>query len=312
MSQLKFLRAPFVSLQDAGRKGYFRYGIPPAGPMDWARHAMVNSMLNKPLSSAAIEIGPAGMSLSLDVGTLQVSFAGLKFKFLIDGERLPVPSRALLKAGQTLEVIPLKGAMWSYLGLQAEIDIPEILGSQSENSASGMRPVEITENTILPLKMKAPIKPYFQAVIDPYITQQSQSIRILPSTQYEDFSAKTQQSLVQVPWSIEPQFNRMAYRLNGTEIVCEQGHDILSDGITMGAIQVPGDGKPIILMADHQTTGGYPKIACISKLDLPRLTQIAPKQFFMFQWQTVEQARIEYMSMLKQIQNLTALSVNLS
>ena len=100
----------------------------------------------------------------------------------------------------------------------------------------------------------------------------------------------------------------MAYRLQGVNIVCDKGHDILSDGVTMGAIQVPGDGKPFILMADHQSTGGYPKIGCVCKADLPRLAQMAPGRNFKLAWQTVDQALQEWFVINQQISAMTALS----
>jgi len=106
---------------------------------------------------------------------------------------------------------------------------------------------------------------------------------------------------------IASRFDRMAYQLRGVRLTCEQGHDILSDGVTMGAIQVPGDGRPFVLMADHQPTGGYPKIACICKADLPRLAQMAPGRHFSLHWTTPELAVQRWAAINQQLDTLTAL-----
>jgi len=308
MTYLHIHRAPIgVSIQDEGRKGYLRYGVSEAGPMDWARHSMVNRMLDNPAGAAALEVGPAGVGLSLDVGELQLSFAGSRFTLNIDERKLTGPVRFVLKAGQKLELIPRSGAMWGYLGLQGGFELPTLLGSYAENSVSGLAACKVSTGSRLPVSVKPIKSPGMQAYVDPYIALENQPLEIIPSSQFDSFSPEVRELLINTPVAIAPRFDRMAYQLSGIRLKCKEGHDILSDGVTMGAIQVPGDGRPFVLMADHQPTGGYPKMACICKADLPRLAQMAPGRLFNLQWTTPEQALQRWLAIYTQIETLTKL-----
>lgn len=308
MKRLHIQRAPIgVSLQDAGRKGYLRYGVSTAGPMDWAHHAMANSILGKPLGDTAIEVGPAGMDLILDAGELQLSFAGPGFVINYAGINYSNPARFMLNAGQLLKIVPRTGAMWGYLGIQGTFDLPLFLGSHAENSVSGLNAIRIASGSSLPVRDNEPVSPSVQNYIDPYIGYEGQTIGILPSSQFDDFPEQMRAKLVSEVLSIAPRFDRMAYQLKGVNLRLEKGHDILSDGVTMGAIQVPGDGRPFVLMADHQPTGGYPKIACICKADLPRLAQLAPGRYFTMQWISLDQGLNRWATVIQQIESMTAL-----
>jgi len=275
--------------------------------MDWARHAMVNHMLAKDLQAAAIEVGPAGVALSVQEGEMQLSFAGPGFTLQIDNKNFSGPMRLMLKAGQTLELIPRAGAMWAYLGVQGDFDLPPLLGSYAENSVSGLYVNKLSAGSRLAVSAKPVKKPAVQMYVDPYIAFEDQPLGMMPSSQFESFLPEVRESLVSKPVAIAPRFDRMAYQLSGVRLECGKGHDILSDGVTMGAVQIPGDGRPFILMADHQPTGGYPKIACICKADLPRIAQMAPGKLFTLQWITRDQGLERWISMKKQIETLTAL-----
>jgi allophanate hydrolase subunit 2 len=275
--------------------------------MDWARHAMVNHMLDKDPQAAAIEVGPAGAALSVEAGEIQLSFAGPGFTLQIDNENMSGPVRFMLKAGQILELIPRAGAMWAYLGVQGDFDLPPLLGSFAENSVSGLYVEKLSAGSRLAVSAKPARKPTIQMYIDPYIALEDQPLGMMPSSQFESFLPGVRESLADRPVSITPRFDRMAYQLSGVRLKCDKGHDILSDGVTMGAVQIPGDGRPFILMADHQPTGGYPKIACICKVDLPRIAQMAPGKLFTLRWITRDHGLERWVSMKKQIETLTAL-----
>ncbi len=308
MNYLHIHRAPVgVSIQDAGRTGYLRYGVSSAGPMDWARHLMANVMLDKHSGDAAIEVGPAGIGLSLEGEDMQFSFAGPGFVLKIDEQVLPGPARFILKGGQALEVVPRRGAMWGYLGIQGNFNLSPVLGSYAENSVSGLAARKITSGSCLGVYREPVNKPAVQAYIDPYIALENEPLEMMPSSQYEHFSSEARDSLADKAVAIAPRFDRMAYQLTGVHLHCERGHDILSDGVTMGAIQVPGDGRPFVLMADHQPTGGYPKIACICKADLPRMAQMTPGELFTLHWITPEQGLKRWVLMNEQLKSLTAL-----
>lgn len=275
--------------------------------MDWARHAMANFLLAKPLEAAAIEVGPAGLGLTLETGEVQLSFAGPGFIVKCGEHKYSGPVRFVLKAGQVLDIVPRPGAMWGYLGIQGVIDVPSLLGSYSENSVSGLYAIKLVNDSHIPVRESKLTKPAVQSYVDPYIAYENQPISIFPSSQFDNFSLQMQERLVSEPLSIAPRFDRMAYQLSGVLLSCDKGHDILSDGVTTGAIQVPGNGRPYILMADHQTTGGYPKIACVCKADMPRLAQMTPGQYFTLRWITPELGLKRWASIKQQIVSMTAL-----
>lgn len=298
---------PGISLQDSGRTGHLRDGVAAAGPMDWAHHAMANRILGKPVDAVAIEIGPAGIDLELEQGELQLSFAGPRYRLRWAGKTLNGPLRLTLQAGQILEIVPQAGAMWGYVGLQGHLGLEKLMGSYAENTVNGLGVMPIRPDTRLPVSALPISSPAMQAYIDPMIMQPHSSFGILPSSQYDHFSDQAKAGLVDKSLTISARYDRMAYRLEGVQVRCEQGYDILSDGVTMGAIQVPGDGRPFVLMADHQPTGGYPKIACLCQADLPRFAQITSGQPFNFTWVSVDQAMQSWKDLRTQIEQLTPL-----
>jgi len=299
---------PGISIQDGGRTGYLRYGVAAAGPMDWAHHAMANQILGKPADAAAIEVGPAGIGLEVEQGELQISFAGPGYRLHLQGKVFNSPLRLVLQAGQKLEIVPLTGAMWGYVGFQGHLDLPKLLGSYAENTVNGLGVMPIrAAGERLALSGAKVLSPATQTYIDPLIMQAHAAFGILPSSQYDHFSEQAKADLVKQTLSISPRYDRMAYRLEGLQVHSEKGYDILSDGVTMGAIQVPGDGQPFVLMADHQPTGGYPKIACVCKADLPRFAQMSPGQPFQFRWVGMDQAIQAWTDLRKQIEQLTPL-----
>ena len=296
-----------VSLQDSGRTGYLRYGVSEAGPMDWARHAMVNQMLARQQGETAIEVGPAGLGLTLESGSLQISFAGPGFIVHYRNRRWSGPRRFILEAGEPLEIIPRAGAMWAYVGVRGRLGIDKVLNSHAENRVGHVYALKLAPGTRLPVIDADILDPGEQAYIDPCIVYETRTIGIMPSSQYADFSPDMRERLVSRPVSIAPRFDRMAYRLQGIRLSCDRGHDILSDAVTVGAIQVPGDGRPFVLMADHQPTGGYPKIGCVCKADLLRVAQMSPGRRFHLRWTSAEQARRQWATLIKQITEITPL-----
>ena len=275
--------------------------------MDWARHAMANQMLGKAHGETAIEVGPAGLCLILEAGKLQLSFAGPGFRISLGGEEMSGPRRFVLRAGAPLEIVPRAGAMWAYIGFQGTLAVDRVLNSHAENRAGNIHALRLEPDTRLPIHDDPTVDPGEQSYIDPFLGRESRPIGIMPASQYRDFTQEMRERLVSQPLSIAPRFDRMAYPLQGVSLRCDRGHDILSDAVTLGAIQVPGDGRPFILMADHQSTGGYPKIACVCRADLPRVAQMSPGHQFLMHWITAEQALQQWDTLRKQVESLTAL-----
>ncbi|MGL5012202.1 MAG: biotin-dependent carboxyltransferase family protein, partial [Paracoccaceae bacterium] len=273
------------------RHGYLRYGVTPAGPMDWLSHAMANTILGNPPNVAAIEVGPAGLSFTT-TAPLRVAIAAPGFRVLRAGN--PIPSRAALTItpGLRIDILPGPEGTWAYIALTGGIAADAIMGSLATHQRSGLGPFgggPLQTDDLLHATAPAPSDTPDQCIILP-ATRETLPIRYIPGPQDDLFPPATHTALQSHPFTVSPKSDRMAYRLIGPPLPASNGHDIVSDGIPLGAIQVPGDGQPFVLMADRQPTGGYPKIGCIIRADLPRMAQLRPGQPFQFAPVTVDQA----------------------
>ena len=290
---LQILRAgPACTVQDAGRTGWLRYGVTPAGPMDWIAHATANLLADNPPHAATIEIGPGGMDLSVIGGPLRLGLSAQGF--LVKRGRNPLPTRMALTLhpGDPLTIRPGPDGLWAYITLAGGLALPPVMGSLSTHLRSGIGPCGGTAlrggQTIAPASVTPTDIPDL-ALITP-LQAPSHVIRFVPGPQDDHFSPQSLAAFCAATYSVSPHSDRMGYRLSGPPVLSLLGHDIVSDGIALGAIQVPGDGLPIVLMADRQPTGGYPKIGCVIRADLPRLAQTRPGQSVHFSAVTVEDA----------------------
>lgn len=272
---LRVLRAgPLTTVQDAGRHGLMRFGITPAGPMDWIAFATALQLLAAPPDAAAVEIGPSGLTI-LAEAPQRLAIAAPGFRVIRDGTPLPSRVALTLRRGQIVDITPGPFGVWGYLALPGGIDAPVAMGSRATHQRSGLgralaagdvlsgRGRESGSDTAPDIGL---IPPHFPDT----------QIRLLRGPQDDHFAPDVHDLLAAATWRIGRKSDRMAWRLEGPSLPAVKGHDIVSDGIPMGAIQVPGDGQPLCLMADRQPTGGYPKIACVITADLPRLAQSRP------------------------------------
>ncbi|ACL56112.1 biotin-dependent carboxyltransferase family protein [Methylobacterium nodulans] len=274
---LRILAAgPGATLQDAGRHGYLRYGFTAAGPMDPLAHATVNRALDGPLGATAIEISLAGIELTAEGAPIGVALAGGAFRIRLDGEPVPPAALLTLRPGATLAVRAGQAGAWCYLAVAGTIDVPPVLGSTATHTRSGVGGLNgraLQAGDLLPIRDARPGPEEVHALLAPWLDRKPESIRVVLGPQ-DDFFAEDQiAAFLDGPWTVTPRGDRMACFLDGTPLRHARGYNIVSDGIAMGAVQVPGEGKPIILMADRQSTGGYPKIATVIGPDLGRLAQ---------------------------------------
>jgi 5-oxoprolinase (ATP-hydrolysing) subunit C len=284
MAALGILRAgPVCTLQDAGRAGWLRFGVTPAGPMDWIAHSTANLMARNPAEVAAIEIGPGGIEVTAEGSPLRIGLSAQGFTIRRDRNLMPTRIALTLQPGERLSVHPGHDSLWAYLAVAGGFAIPGVMGSLATHLRSGIGPLGggVLQNGQSLATHGAATDLPDVALIEakPILTDH---IRFVPGPQDDRFSAETSAAFTATRWRISPQSDRMGYRLTGPPLVHVHGHDIVSDGIALGAIQVPGDGFPIVLMADRQPTGGYPKIGTVIRADLPRLAQTRPGQSLQF------------------------------
>lgn len=291
---LKIIAAgPGVTLQDAGRYGYLRYGVTAAGPMDRQAMATANRAVGAAPGAPAIEVSLGGIELTAEGATLPVAIAGGNFDVSIDGQRLPRSVRLALTPGGNLRIRAGADGAWCYLAVGGRIDVAPMLGSNATHTRSllgGIAGRALAAGDLLPVRDAGPCEPGGAALTTPWLDRSNDPIRVILGPQDDYFSPEQIDTFCRERWTISHRSDRMAYFLDGAQIAPANGLNIVSDGIVMGAIQVLGDGRPMVLMADRQVTGGYPKIATVIGPDLGRLAQMRPGAALRFAVTTIDAA----------------------
>lgn len=270
---------PGVTLQDAGRFGHSRFGVTPAGPMDMTAFLAATRAAG---ACEAIEVSLGGATFEAEGATLAVAVAGGAFDLRLDGRVMPPACLVALAPGARLSVRPGAFGAWCYVAIGARMDLSTTLGSLATHARSGLGPKPLAGGDALPLVELAAPPPAPLALHAPWLTQDDAPIRVLAGPQDDYFSLEAIETFLRADWRIGARSDRMALALEGPRIEHARGHDIISDGAVMGAVQIPGSGAPFVLMADRQPTGGYPKLACVIGADLGRLAQKRPGETLRF------------------------------
>jgi biotin-dependent carboxylase-like uncharacterized protein len=292
MSTLAVVAAdPATSVQDAGRHGAQRFGLPPSGAMDAASLALANCLAGNPLFAAAIEIGPFGAAFAARGGAVRLALAGATRHATVAGTRVAALRSFVVAENETLTLGPAREGVFSYLAIEGGVHGAAVFGSLSVNSRAGIGSpfprglragdaLQVDAIRALSSERGCPAPP---AADGP--------IRVVPGPQDDEFDPAAMTLLLQSDWKISAACDRMGYRLEGPPLRHAGGHNIVSDGTVTGSIQVPGSGQPIVLMPDRGTTGGYPKLATVISVDIARLAQARPGQRIRFAAVSVEQAQ---------------------
>ena len=289
---LRIVRAgPLVTVQDRGRLGAARYGVSWSGPMDWTAQAVALRLAGCSPNAPAIEAGPGGIVVACENAAVRIGLAGRNGIARIEGSAgsraIPLPARIVLRPGERLNLRPLAGN-WVTLAAKG-LDVgPSTLDSHATNARTGLGPARPDVGTLLPCAPAEPEPdlPYLDPLVDA-----AGPVRIMPAPQTHLFDEVSLLRLVSEPFLVTPKRDRQGGRLQGPGLCAPGGHDIASDALVPGAMQVPGDGHPIVLTADCAPTGGYPKIAIVIRADLPRLAQTAAGMEIGFAWASESEAR---------------------
>jgi biotin-dependent carboxylase-like uncharacterized protein len=284
---------PGVTIQDAGRPFYLRYGVTPAGPMDAGALAAANLALGAPPGSAAIEVSLGGVALEAEGAAVGLAVAGGDFDLRLDGAPLPGACALALEPGGVVTIRAGRAGAWCYVAIAGRLDLPPALGSLATHARSGLGGLEgrgLAAGDRLALVDLSPPPREPLAIDAPWLADSAEPIDVLLGPQQDRFTAQAIEAFLAASWRLSPRSDRMAYRLEGPSLAHSDGHDIVSDGVALGAIQVPGDGAPLVLMADRQPTGGYPKIANVIGADIGRLAQKRPGDAVRFRAVAIEQA----------------------
>jgi len=206
---------------------------------------------------------------------------------------LPSAAVVRLEPEATLSIRPGASGAWCYLAVAGHIDVSPTLGSVATHVRTGIGGIDgrmLAPGDLLPVRAPRDIQPAVARIEAPWLERSGDVIRVVLGPQSDYFSADQIAAFLAGPWTVSDRSDRMAYLLDGRPLVHAKGFNIVSDGIVMGAIQVPGEGKPLVLMADRPPTGGYPKIATIIGADLGRIAQFRPGTRFRFTAVSVAEA----------------------
>ncbi|MBI3050493.1 MAG: 5-oxoprolinase subunit PxpB [Acidobacteria bacterium] len=280
-----------TTIQDEGRWGYQGLGVPVAGPMDPVAHRLANALVGNPREAATLEATLIGPELRFDQDTWIVVTGG-DLQPALDGRDAPMYAPLHCRAGSVLRFGSRRSGARAYIAVDGGIAVPPVLGSRATHVLSGLGGIDgraLRAGDRLPmgrpgLKAGPYPRPDFARAIagaDRQLGPQAGPaggvrLRILPGPQADSFDPTAFDLLQQCRYTISPQSDRMGYRLTGGVRLPAPAGEMISDVVFSGALQVPPSGEPILLMADRQTTGGYPQIALVIAADLPLAAQLAP------------------------------------
>jgi len=288
------------TVQDLGRYGYQQYGVSVAGSMDHFATAVANRLVGNPNNAAVLELTLKGPELAFD-GDTHIAITGADLAPTISGKSVPLWKCIKVSRGSRLCFSTARAGARSYLAISGGIDVPLIHGSRSTHCASetgGLNGKPLRQGEVLHIgqSLQSVGSLRGKRLPDRLIPHygKSATLRIIPGPQGNLFPATALTTLASSSYSVTPESNRMGYRLAGPKIAREGPEGFISDCTAMGALQIPADGQPILLMADRQTTGGYPKIGCVITADLPLAAQLAPGDTITFSLTTVAKAQAAF------------------
>ncbi|UPL51015.1 5-oxoprolinase subunit C family protein [Hymenobacter sublimis] len=319
------LRAGLLTtIQDGGRRGYRQAGVIVSGPMDALALRVANLLVGNRPGAAGLEITLLGPTIRFEADHL-LALTGANLSATLDGEPLPLNRPVAVRRGCELAFGPARSGCRAYLALSGGLAVPAVLGSQSTYLRAGIGgfqgralragdvvpaagPTSAGQRLHRQLLAHRPGRSWAAATwfpappLTPPLSA-TPLIRAVRGLEYGLFSEESQRAFWEAAFTVTPSSDRMGYRLAGPELPRLAGPEILSTAVTFGTVQVPAAGGPIVLLADHQTTGGYPRIAQVITADFSQLAQVPPGGRLRFQEISLSQAHYWYLRQEKTIQH---------
>ena len=277
------------TIQDLGRWGGQDLGIPVSGALDTLALRLANALVGNAENTGALELRLLGPSIEVTAESVRIALTGTEAHIEIQGHEarnVPAGRSVRLMRGQTFRIGAVRDTACAYLAVEGGFDLPAPYGSQStyiRSAIGGFEGRALKDGDRLGLNKTNVALDEDRLIGDAGNFYGDGPIRIVFGPQRDYFEDKAVKTLVTSQYTITKEADRMGVRLDGPALDHKKGFNIASDGIANGAIQVPGTKLPIVLLADHQTTGGYPKIATVISADLPRLGRLKPGATLRFQ-----------------------------
>lgn len=272
MSSLTILEpGPLATIQDDGRIGQASLGIPTSGACDRTSYALANRLVGNSPGAAAIEVTFGGLVLHAETD-LVVAITGAPCP------GVPLNAPTMLKAGEVLHFGPPRTGLRTYVAVRGGIAVPPVLGSRSTDLLSDLGPAPLTAGQTLPIGCDYGPMPGVDLapVADP--PGDEVVVRVTPGPRRDWFTDAGWESFTTQSYVVSSNSNRVGVRLEGTPLERAREGELASEGMALGAIQIPPSGLPVIFLTDHPVTGGYPVIAYVTTPDIPDCAQLRPGQ----------------------------------
>jgi biotin-dependent carboxylase-like uncharacterized protein len=266
-----------TTVQDQGRRGLAHLGVAAAGALDRPAADLANRVVGNDPASAVLEVTLGGLRLTSTTG-IWVALTGAVAPLRMSGQARGHACAEWLSAGAVMEVgVPLSGVR-SYVAVSGGIDVPPVLGSRSTDTLGWVGPPQVTDGMELPLgpPQGSP------AAHDTPRPAVSGPLRIRPGPRDDWFVGKAIDTLLGAPYVVDGDSNRIGLRLSGPTLARARGGELPSEGLVLGAVQVPPSGHPVVMLADHPATGGYPVIGVVHREDVWRCAQLRPGETVRF------------------------------
>ncbi|WP_048600824.1 5-oxoprolinase subunit C family protein [Rubeoparvulum massiliense] len=286
-----------TTIQDLGRLGYQSRGVNASGAMDTYAMKLANLLVGNNEQEAVLEMTLIGAHMVFEEERV-VALTGANMSPTLNHQKVELGMPITVKVGDELRLKSASTGCRTYLAVQGGFALPDVLNSKSTSLKAKIggfqgRPLEVGD--VLLLQRSSHSTTHLNWKLSPwlfhYMDEEMPIIRYIQGRQYHWFTEETHQLFNQASFTISPQSDRMGYRLEGPPLQLKVQQELLTEGTAFGTIQVPPNGQPIILMADRQPTGGYPKIGNVIQVDLPKLSQLPPGRKLRFQEVSIQEAQ---------------------
>ncbi|MFF4802181.1 biotin-dependent carboxyltransferase family protein [Streptomyces sp. NPDC001351] len=263
-----------TTVQDRGRPGHAHLGVPRSGALDGTAAALVNRLVGNPPQAAVLETTVNGCALR-PRSAVTVAVGGAPCPVTVDGRPVAWGAPVRVPAGALLEVGTVVSGVRSYVAVSGGITVEPVLGSRSTDLLSGLGPAPLADGMVLPLG--TPTRLHARVDVAPQPAPPAELVlRVTLGPRDDWFTPEALRTFMSRTYRVSPASNRIGLRTEGPALERALPGELPSEGMVLGAIQVPPDGRPVVFLADHPTTGGYPVIAVVRPQDLPAAAQSAP------------------------------------
>jgi antagonist of KipI len=299
----------FTTVQDGGRFGYQKAGVSVGGVMDSFASRLANLLVGNDPNEATLEITMSGPTLRFETDAL-IAICGGSFRCTLNGESVSMWKPLVARSGDILSIGACQNGYRAYVAFAGGLNIPLVMNSRSTHVQAhigGFHGRSLQPGDVLPLRSntltipESPIRWGIAFSERNYINGKRKIVRVVEGQEYHMFTEQSQKRFFSSVYEVTTQSDRMGYRLQGQALERMMNQEMISEAVTFGTIQVPKNGQPIVLMADCQTTGGYPRIAQVIRIDLPILAQARPGDHVKFEKVSWQEARRLYVEQEQEI-----------